>query len=220
VTLSDNTKFREFAAMFSDNLRISNQNAGAVNYRTEPFAFRYTGNSTTDFSCMLSNQLVNADPQTPIFSANVGDKVRFRLTHTFGTGTSQVFSLHGHAWQRNPYMNNSTQLGDQSLSQWLGSRDNHGSTDHADILVSKAGGEGGRPGDYLYTVFVPIQARQGAWGIFRVGGNSNVSNGGSNGASPVNPACTVVPAPEAAPVPKPDDLNRFVRPPLNTSRRP
>ena len=27
----------------------------------------------------------------------------------------------------------------------------------------------GRAGDYLYSVFVPTQARDGAWGIFRVG---------------------------------------------------
>ena len=94
---------------------------------------------------MLSNQLVNRrDPQTPIFTAAVGDKARFRLMHPFGTGTSQVFTLHGHVWQRNPYKNDSKEIGDNSLSQWIGSRDNHGSTDHFDIMVDKAGGEGGR----------------------------------------------------------------------------
>jgi hypothetical protein len=41
VTLSDNTMFREFAALFSDNLSISGGNTDAVNYRTEPFTFRY-----------------------------------------------------------------------------------------------------------------------------------------------------------------------------------
>lgn len=224
VTLPDNSMFREFTAMFSDNLRISGGNSSAVNYRTEPFAFRYSGMSTTDFSCMLSNKLVGADPQTPIFNANPGDKVRFRLVHTFGTGTSQVFSLHGHAWQRNPYKNNSTQLGDNNLSQWLGSRDNHGSTDHADILVSKAGGEGGRPGDYLYTVFVPVQAQQGAWGIFRVGGNnSSIStNGGTDGGLPANAACPQTPvAPTTLTAPAKDrTLERFTRRPLNTNQRP
>ena len=75
VTLSDNSKFREFVALFSDNLLISGGNSSAVNYRTEPFTFRYTGFSTTDFSCMLSNQLVGGDPKTPIFTAEVGDKV-------------------------------------------------------------------------------------------------------------------------------------------------
>jgi hypothetical protein len=204
--------------MISDDIRISNGNSGAVNYRTEPWAFRYTGNATTDFSCMLSNQLIQQaqkDPQTPIFTADVGDRARFRLMHPFGTGTSQVFSLHGHVWQRNPYKNDSREIGDNKLSQWIGSRDNHGSTDHFDIVVDKAGGEGGRAGDYLYTVFVPIQARQGAWGIFRVGQN--------NEPLQPNAACTPIAPlqPIVAPVaPTKDDLDRFIRQPVNKTPRP
>ena len=77
--------------------------------------------------------------------------------------------MHGHVWQRNPYINNGTQLGNNVLSQWIGSRDNHGSSDHFDMLIDKAGGSFGRAGDYLYSVFVPTQARDGAWGVFRVG---------------------------------------------------
>jgi hypothetical protein len=110
VTLPDATKFRELALMISDDIRMIGQDpVGAVNYRTEPWQFRYAGNGTTDFSCMLSNQLLQPqnDPQTPIFTTEVGDKARFRLMHPFGTGTSQVFSLHGHVWQRNPYRNGS-----------------------------------------------------------------------------------------------------------------
>jgi len=221
VTMNDSSFFREFITMFSDNLRITGSNASAVNYRTEPFGFRYSGISTTDFSCMTSDQLVNADPQTPIFTADAGSKVRFRLFHTFGTGTSQVFSLHGHNWQRNPYLNNSTLLGDQKLSQWLGSRDNYGSTDHADILLSKAGGEGGRPGDYLYTAFVPVQGSQGPWGIFRVGAVGG-GGGGTDGVGPVNGACpqTPVQPSQATPTPKQPDIERFLRRPLNTTPRP
>jgi hypothetical protein len=209
VTLPGNTnKFREFAMMISDDVRIVNSvegNSSAVNYRVEPWQFRYAGNATKDFSCMLSNQLLqpNQDPQTPIFRADPGDQVRFHLTHPFGTGTSQVFSLHGHAWQRNPYQSDSKVLGSNNLSQWLGSRDNHGSSDHFDLLIDKAGGEGGKAGDYLYTVFVPNQARQGAWGIFRVG-NSN---------TPMQPngACKPVKTPGYVP-PKPnDDADRFSR---------
>jgi hypothetical protein len=175
---------------------------------------------------MLSNQLWNApampatsvgDPQTPIFTAEVGDKVRFRLTHPFGTGTSQVFSLHGHVWQRNPYRNNSTEMGDNRLSQWIGSRDNHGSTDHFDIIVDKAGGEGGRAGDYLYSVFVPVQARNGAWGVFRVGHNPG----------PTQPNAVCTPTGQVQPVqlvgPRPptnEDLDRFIRQPINKSPKP
>src|SRR5947207_7114665 len=160
---------------------------------------------------MLSNQLIqpSADPQTPIFTAEVGDQARFRLAHPFGTGTSEVFSLHGHVWQRNPYTNSSTQMGSNSLSQWIGSRDNHGSTDHFDILVDKAGGESGRAGDYLYTVFVPVQARTGAWGLFRVGHNG--------GPTQSNAVCTPLAPlqPARRPTPPKDDLDRFIRQPVN-----
>jgi len=227
VTLpGQNASFREFVTMFSDNLRISGGNASAVNYRTEPQGFRYTGFTTKDFSCMTSNQLVNANPQTPIYNAIPGERVRFRLLHSFGTGTSQVFSLHGHNWQRNPYSNNSLQLGDQKLSQWLGSRDNYGSTDHADLLISKAGGEFAQAGDYLYTAFVPIQGAQGPWGIFRVGGGANnvSSTDGTDGIGVVNGACPQSPVnlesvtPTATP--KQPDLDRFIRRPLNSNPRP
>lgn len=217
VTLPTKKTFREFSLMISDAIRVNGDNTGAANYRTEPWNFRYTDNITGDFSCMLSNQLQTAqtnpqtalgDPKTPIFTAAVGDSVRFRLTHPFGTGTSQVFTLHGHVWQRNPYNTNSTKLGSNNLSQWIGSRDNHGSSDHFDLLIDKAGGEGGKAGDYLYTVFVPIQARNGAWGIFRVGG-------GPPGPVVPNAACPAIPKPKYYPASPKDDLDRFTRQPLN-----
>src|SRR5262249_48299979 len=139
-------RFREFSTMISDSIRISQNNSSAVNYRTEPATFRFAGTSGTDFSCMLSNVLVRTggdpgDPKTPIFTAGIGDPVRFRMTHPFGTGTSQVFTVNGHVWQRNPFRNQSLQLGSNANSQWLGSRDNHGSSDHFELLIDRAGGE-------------------------------------------------------------------------------
>jgi len=212
ITLANNAgKFREFNLLISDNIRIgegTNFNVGytAANYRSEPWKFRYTGNAIGDFSCMLSDQLIsgNQDPQTPIFKADIGDAVRFRMTHPFGTGTSQVFSLHGHVWQRNPYTDESTKIGDNKLSQWIGSRDNHGATDHFDAVIDKAGGAFGQAGDYLYTVFQPLQASQGQWGIFRVGNAS--------GTGTINGACKPVVKPGYKPPTPKTDLDRFVRP--------
>jgi len=216
VTLPDATKFRDFAVMISDDIRIVGVDpAGAVNYRTEPKDFRYAGNGTTDFSCMLSNQLVQSDPQTPIFTAGVGEKARFRFAHPFGTGTSQVLVLNGHVWQRNPYRNDSREMGNNSLSQWIGSRDNHGSTDHFDLMVDKAGGEGGQAGDYVYSVFVPIQAKNGAWGIFRVG-NNNAPVQSNAACTPIAPVQLIV-RPSAA---ANEDLERFIRQPVNRNPKP
>jgi manganese oxidase len=231
--------FREFAVMMSDNLRISinpggqnvDGNSSAINYRTEPWKYRYPpANPTQDLSCMTSSQLIsnknppgnpdpqtpmfNQDPQTPIFRADIGDQARFRLLHPFGTGTSQVFVLHGHPWQRNPYQNKSTIIANNNLSQWLGSRDNYGSTDHADVVIERAGGRFGRGGDYLYTAFAPNQAMLGVWGLFRVGPVQ---------ASPavINGACAMPAAPALRTTRDPNaDLKRFVRQPINTVKRP
>jgi hypothetical protein len=217
---SDYSKARGKVAAITNNTQLTlNVNASANG--SGPFAKSIT---IVDFSCMASNQLWNApampansigDPQTPIFTAAVGNPVRFRMTHPFGMGNSQVFSLHGHVWQRNPYIKDSREMGNNALSQWIGSRDNHGSTDHFDILVDKAGGEAGRAGDYLYTVHVPIQAREGAWGIFRVG---------SNPAGQTNAACTpnaqVQPSTLRPVAPHDDDLERFNRLPINKNPKP
>jgi hypothetical protein len=181
ITKSDGTKFREFATMFGDDLRISRSNTSAVNYRTEPTAnYRFGGSSQFaadgDNSCALSNLLVLADPQTPIFTAAAGLPVRFRMMHPPGVG-NEVFTINGHVWQRQPYTNNSTEIGNNVLSQWMGSRDNHASTDHADIVIDKAGGAAGVSGDYLYTAFLPSQSSLGLWGVFRVvpGGSDAVT---------------------------------------------
>ena len=224
--------FREFVPLISDALNIpetpgfpagapATANNSAINYRTEPWKTRYAGNATTDFSCMLSNNLMwgnpavrIGEPKTPIFTAGVGDKVRFRLAHPFGTGTSQVFTVHGHMWQRNPYTKKSQVIGNNNLSQWLGSRDNHGSSDHADLVIDKAGGEAGKAGDYLYSVFVPIQAREGPWGVFRVG-NAPAYNPTAAG---LPPACKQVPQPGYYPPTPPDQLERFVRKPLQAPK--
>ena len=219
VTLSDGTMFREFALMVGDSVAINGNNTGAVNYSSEPWSFRYQNNITGDFSCMLSNQLALSpgpppqvgDPKTPILTAKAGDKVRFRMTHPFGTGTSQVFSLHGHVWQRNPYIMNGTQLGNNILSQWIGSRDNHGSSDHFDMLIDKAGGEGKQLGDYLFSVFVPTQARDGAWGIFRVLDSNNQP---APAGQTQNAACPAKTSPGYSPLPIKDGTERFTRQPL------
>ena len=227
VKLSDGTTFREFALMIGDSVAINGTNTGAVNYAAEPWSFRYQNNATNDFSCMTSNQLAFGttgsvgEPQTPILTALKGGAVRFRMTHPFGTGTSQVFSLHGHVWQRNPYIVNGTQLGNNILSQWIGSRDNHGSSDHFDALIDKAGGEGTQPGDYLYSVFVPTQARDGAWGIFRVYDKLPDPNVQPPPVPITNAACPAKPQPGyQPPVKLKDGTERFIRQPLPDMKKP
>jgi hypothetical protein len=223
VTAPTGVKFREFSIMLSDALITSAAGPiNAINYRTEPSNHRFP-KPGTDVSCMTSNTLADptittpppvqiGEPQTPIFKANVGDQVRFRMTHPLGTGNSEVFTIHGHAWLRNPYQKNSTVIAPNNLSQWMGSRDNHGSSDHFDLVIPQAGGTFNRAGDYLYTTYLPADASAGSWGIFRVGNPSNPTG-------VCTPSGTTGPAPAARP-PIQNLLERFRRPPLNPTGRP
>jgi hypothetical protein len=221
ITSPAGAKFREFSIMLSDALITSASGpVNAINYRTEPANHRFA-KSGTDVSCMTSNTLADptlttptqiGEPQTPIFKADPGDQVRFRMTHPLGTGNSEVFTIHGHSWQRNPYQKNSTIIAPNNLSQWMGSRDNHGSSDHFDLVIPKAGGTFSRPGDYLYTTYLPADASSGSWGIFRVGNPSTPTGVCTSGAS-------TEPAPDARP-PIQNLIERFRRPPLNPTGRP
>jgi hypothetical protein len=113
---------------------------------------------------------VQDDPQTPVITANAGQPVRFRLVQPGGGTNGQVFTIHGHVWQEEPYTNNSTEIGDNPLSESIGSRDSYGAASHYDAVINKAGGENAVPGDYLYRTFVGGQITKGIWGIFRVAG--------------------------------------------------
>jgi hypothetical protein len=223
------TLFREFVVMVNEDLLLSDGNRSGINYRTEPTPYRY-GNTNPESqtfaangnnTCALSNSLpmppgtppgIVGNPQTPIFTAKVGTPVRFRLMHPEGTGTAQVFTINGHVWQREPYINNSTVIGDNKLSQWMGSHDSHGGTDHYDIVIGKAGGQMGITGDYLYTTFVPNQNMLGSWGIFRV-----VNDLGT--PAPPNPQACVPTNTQPAPRKSERDPNDFIRQPFGKAVR-
>src|SRR5205085_11152206 len=93
--------------------------------------------------------ILTGDPKTPIFTALAGTSARLRMLHPPGTGIAQVFTLSGHVWQKTPYVNS---IGNNPLSQWIGSIDNFGWTTHFDVLLDPAGGQNQVPGDHLDTV--------------------------------------------------------------------
>ena len=196
-------QFREFVAMMQDAVRLTTTLAGkaggavngvSMNFGTEPMRLRFgaTGAdfNTFDMSSAFSNFMTNpttkqaqGQPQTPVFSAAAGTPVRFRMLHPDGEGgfPDNVFTLHGHVWQEEPYTNDavgnpSGVLGTNTFSQWMGSRDGFGAGNHFDLLIASAGGPNRIAGDYLYGSF-PVQRGPGApsgglpgglWGVFRV----------------------------------------------------
>jgi len=84
----------------------------AINYGTEPMWFRFGLNPTDDARFMTignagdaySNSLVSGDPQTPVFSVKAGTEFRKHLLMPFGPGRGSTYDLHGHVWQRDPYI--------------------------------------------------------------------------------------------------------------------
>jgi hypothetical protein len=158
------------------------------NYRTEPHWFRMgyapeapltpkDGSCTplctrdVDFTKVLSNGLVGADPQTPVFNATPGQAIRLRLVEPAGHPRNNIFQLHGHVWEEEPYTTpvaftggtyngvtiigtpvlGSTVIADQPVStndfvnnrfsEWEGSQMGVGPGSHFDIIPS--GGAGG-----------------------------------------------------------------------------
>jgi len=121
-------KFKEFVVFMQDdsnNLRTAIANDqfpfNAVNYKSEtlqnasPPRFCPTCPPTGGVACMFTQSPsgkdnvgtcipVSFNVETPIFTANAGDEVRFRLLHGGGTNTNNVFELYGHNFSDAPYM--------------------------------------------------------------------------------------------------------------------
>ncbi|WP_257165109.1 multicopper oxidase domain-containing protein [Bradyrhizobium sp. SRS-191] len=117
----------------------------------------------------IANRLVGGDPQTPVFRAPAGMASRFRLLHAGGNGDNQqVFELSGHSWQAEPYVNNSTGIGDNKTSPVVSVTSGYGATSHFDVVIPSSGGTGRVPGDYVYRSWTADQFQVGFWGLFRV----------------------------------------------------
>jgi plastocyanin len=167
----------------------------AINYRTEPFEYRFlspnyldntAANSPIGIARAVSDTLVADDPQTPVFVAEAGKPLRLRMLHPAGTN-EQVFELHGHNWQEEPYTDDSKRIGTNPFSQWTGSRDSFGPNSSFDVVLSQAGGVFATKGDYLFRTFMGTDFLLGMWGVVRVGepGQDVVS---------LTQFCTVAPA--------------------------
>jgi hypothetical protein len=194
--VSNKIMFREFVAITQENIYLTNGVFNSVNFGTEPMTpgrfagpTKWNGWDSLQIGCAFSSiakpspgcglQAMTGNPQTPIFAAVAGTPVRFRMLHPDGLGgfPDDVWTIHGHIWQLEPYVsfakpNNivvpSATLGLNRFSQWVGSRDGFGPGNHFDILIDSAGGVNRVFGDYLYKSFPSSEASAGVWGIFRV----------------------------------------------------
>ena len=174
--------------------------AMAINYGIDPLWFRLGilpnsafGNALTPDSFgelaqfdLFSNGAITpaADPATPVFTANAGKAMRLRLGVPAGTNRGTTFQLHGHVWQRDPYICpgskdglagrcatnvvGSQKLGDNPLAFHQGGQESVNAPTHFDIVVPNAGGGNGVAGDYLFRDTASFGSASGLWGIVRV----------------------------------------------------
>jgi hypothetical protein len=181
----------------------------AINYGAEPLWFRFglqpnapltpghgTGPSFMDVAnadMAFSNALGGGDPVTPVFTAAAGSPVRMHLLLPTGSPRASSFTLHGHLWQRAPYVCpgsakdnlagkclatgyfptlagevSSRALGNSPISDYTGSQDLVMPGSHFDIVLPSAGGAGKVTGDYLLMDRAGFGTTSGLWSLLRV----------------------------------------------------
>ena len=185
----------------------------AINYRAEPLWFRFglrpnaplVGGAAgegvgTPFSevaradLAFSNQLTGgSDPVAPIFTASAGAPVRMHLLLPTGSPRASTFTLHGHIWQRAPYVCpgsakdglagkckatgyfptlagevSSRAIGWNPIGDYTGAQDLMMPGSHWDIVLPSAGGANGIPGDYLLMDRAGFGTTSGLWSLLRV----------------------------------------------------
>jgi manganese oxidase len=184
----------------------------ALNYAAEPMWFRFGllpsvafGNAGTPGSygavpnahVAYSNTLLSpsvtcgadkictGDPETPVMFATPGQASRIRITAPHATKRGSTFALHGHVWQRAPYVCpgesrnsltgqclmtsvGSRAIGDNLTSFYEAGRDSWAGTTHFDIVLPSSGGAQPVPGDYLARDHGSFGNASGIWSILRV----------------------------------------------------
>jgi hypothetical protein len=171
-----------------------------VNYGTEPPWFRFGLVASTPFGTLgqvanpedlHANALAGEDPATPVFSAEAGSETRMRVLEPTGVGRGTTFSMHGHVWQRDPYICpgsmhsglagkcdnsevGSRAIGRNPIGMWLGGQESIMPYTHFEIRLEHAGGaaNAGDPpfvtGDFLFRDQASFGHSDGIWGILRV----------------------------------------------------
>jgi hypothetical protein len=151
-----------------------------VNYRSEPMWFRlgfdpgapFEQTREVNMTNAVSNSQVGGDPATPIFTVKAGTPVRFRLTEPAGHFRNGVFQVHGHVWQREPYVTGavaSQSIGNNPQSEYRGAQEGLGPGNHFDVVLQNgAGGAFKISGDYLLRDQTSFNLDGGIWGILRV----------------------------------------------------
>jgi hypothetical protein len=150
--------FRELVSFLQDGnprTQINLSSGSTFNLRAEPPARR--GGDPADFF----SSRAHGDPATPIVEALVGDPIVFR---SLVAGTNEVHTFHvdGHWFRADPHSPTSPPIDTAHL----------GISERYDLVVPRAGGPAGYPGDYLYYGGRASKLQEGSWGILRILGQA------------------------------------------------
>ena len=124
------------------------------------------------------------DPVTPVLIANAGQEARIHWAVPHSTSRGSTFKLHGHDWQRAPYVCDSsrngltgaceldevgsTRIGKSPYDHYFGGQDSLTPMAHFTFRIESAGGEAPVVGDYLFRDGGSFGNASGLWGIMRV----------------------------------------------------
>ncbi|HET8723565.1 MAG TPA: hypothetical protein VFM53_05115, partial [Anaeromyxobacteraceae bacterium] len=119
----DGEPVEQIAAEFSVAEDAEDSGEMAMNYRSDPLWFRFGLPPNTPFTGpnsfrtvgnagdAYSNDLAGGDPSASVFTAKAGTEARIHLLEPTGANRAGVITLHGHVWQRTPYVCASNYLG-------------------------------------------------------------------------------------------------------------
>jgi len=141
----------------------------------------------------FSNSLVGGDPATPVFTAKAGQQVRLHLLEPSGSNRASSFTLHGHVWERAPYVCPKSRkdglpgkclatgffptvtgevasqaIGTSPIGMYMGAQDLIMAGAHFTLFLPSAGGANMVPGDYLLMDRAGFGTTGGLWSLLRV----------------------------------------------------
>ena len=113
-----------------------------------------------------------AIPPRPSSRRKRGRRCGSASASSAGHTRNGVFQVHGHVWQREPYVAGSVasqSIGNNPQSEYRGAQEGLGTGNHFDIVLQNgAGGAFKIPGDYLFRDQASFELDAGRWGLFRV----------------------------------------------------
>ncbi|MCH7802398.1 MAG: hypothetical protein IIC24_12780, partial [Chloroflexi bacterium] len=154
VSVDVTGSFREMVVFIQDNNTATRQgrsSGSSLSMRVEPLRAR-----KSDPSLWFSS-IEHGDPETAILQAYLGDPIIIRSLVS-ATNDVHTFHVDGHWFRKERFSDRSKPTSTIHM----------GISERMDLVIPRAGGPQGMPGDYLYYNGRLFKFNEGSWGILRV----------------------------------------------------